>query len=231
VSQATRNDISTLLDLPGERIDLIYEAAAPLFKPLHLAADDSRILNGQRLSADTFALFVSTLEPRKNLPTLLHALRVCCDRQPAVAYRLVVAGGRGWRDEEIFTTVRDQYLAEQVIFLGSVTPEDLLWLYNACRFYVNPSLYEGFGLPVLEALACGAPTAVSHTSSLPEVAGDAALLVPPRDVAAWAEALASLWQDADQRAELSRRGPVQAAFFSWERAARETLAVYRRIAR
>jgi glycosyltransferase involved in cell wall biosynthesis len=117
-----------------------------------------------------------------------------------------------------------------VTLLGGVALDDLRWLYNACRLYVNPSRYEGFGLPALEALACGAPVLVSDTSSLPEVVGDAALRVPPLDVDAWAEALARLWHDADLRADLSRRGPAQAALFSWERAARETLAIYRRCA-
>lgn len=229
VSQSTCNDICHFLDLPPERITVVHEAAAPLFAPLGIAPGTSRIIHQQRITAGTFLLFVSTLEPRKNLPMLLRALRLCCDRQPAVPYHLVIAGARGWHDRIIFETIRDLHLYGQITLLGMVGPEVLHWLYNACLVYVNPSLYEGFGLPVLEALACGAPTIVSNTSSLPEVAGDAALLLPPEDVEAWAETIADLWHNADQRALLSRRGSKQAARFSWERAARETLAVYQRV--
>ncbi len=229
VSQATRRDISQLLELPPERIDLVYEAAAPLFAPLAIAAGTGHTINQQHLRAGSFALFVSTLEPRKNLPTLLRALHICRSRRPDSAYHLVVAGTRGWRDREIFETVRDLRLYDALTMLGRVSMPDLHWLYNACRFYVNPSLYEGFGLPVLEALACGAPAIISDSSSLPEIAGDAALLLPPLDVAAWAETIARLWHDEAQRAMLSQRGPAQAALFSWQRAARETLAIYRRV--
>jgi glycosyltransferase involved in cell wall biosynthesis len=230
VSEATRRDITHLLDLPPDRIDVVYEAAAPQFGPLTLPAGATRHINGIALTAGSFALFVSTLEPRKNLPTLLHALHRCAAQRPGTPYHLVLAGGRGWNDHEIFATIRDLRLYERVTPLGSVTLDDLHWLYNACRLYVNPSRYEGFGLPALEALACGAPTVVAETSSLPEVVGDAALRVPPLDVAAWAEVLARLWHDADLRADLARRGPQRAALFSWERAARETLAIYRRCA-
>lgn len=229
VSAATRDDICQMLDVPAERIDLVYEAAAPGFVPLEMQAGARRRINGHELRAGDFALFVSTLEPRKNIPTLLRALRLCLDRSPATAYRLVLAGARGWRDEPIFTAVDELKLGAHVLFLGKVAQEDLHWLYNACRLYVNPSLYEGFGLPLLEALACGAPVVASHTGSLVEVAGEAAILLPPLEIEAWAETLARLWQDKPLRAEMAQRGPVQAARFSWERAAHETLAIYRRV--
>ncbi|NJN66364.1 MAG: glycosyltransferase family 4 protein [Chloroflexaceae bacterium] len=244
VSQATRQDISTLLGFPPERVDVVAEAAAPLFSPLPPEPGASRSFTRFppqwtsqdrgtpcSLQADTFVLFVSTLEPRKNVPTLLHALRVCLDRRPDVPYRLVVAGARGWRDEAIFATVRDLRLGDAVVFVGKVSQEQLCWLYRACRIYVNPSRYEGFGLPVAEALACGAPSLVAATSSLPEVAGEAALLLPPLEVDAWAEALERLWHDDDLRSTLARRGPLQASRFSWEQAARQTLQIYRRVAR
>ncbi|MCU0490193.1 MAG: glycosyltransferase family 4 protein [Chloroflexaceae bacterium] len=229
VSESTRQDMASMLDLPPERVDLIYEAAAPLYQPLALAPGSRRVINEHSLTADSFILFVSTLEPRKNLPTLFQTLKTCRERHPERRYKLVLAGARGWHDEPIFAAVRDLRLDDAVLFLGSVTPDDLLWLYNACRLYVNPSLYEGFGLPVLEALACGAPSLVANTSSLPEVAGGAAMLLPPLEVGAWADALERLWQDDDLRAEYARRGPAQAGIFSWNRAARETLAVYRRV--
>jgi len=230
VSQATRADIAHLLGLQPERIDVVYEAADPRFAPLAVARGEQRVINGCRVEAGGFLLFVSTVEPRKNLATLLRALRLCLDRRPGAEYRLIVAGGRGWLDEPIYDLVGELRLREAVHFLGAVSLDDLPWLYSACRLYVNPSLYEGFGLPALEALACGAASLVADTSSLPEVVGDAARRIPPREVEAWAGAIADLWDDDAARAELSRRGPARAALFSWRRAAWETLAIYRRVA-
>jgi glycosyltransferase involved in cell wall biosynthesis/ribosomal protein S27AE len=228
VSEATRQDVAQLLDVPLEQIDVIHEAAAPIYGRIELRPGEVRVLDGTPVAAGTFMLFVSTLEPRKNLPTLLRALRTAIDRAPDAGYRLVVAGSRGWRDEEIFSTVRELHLADHVVFARRVGQYDLRWLYNACRMYINPSLYEGFGLPLLEAMACGAACLAAATSSLPEIGGDAAIYVPPLDAGLWADAIAELWDDEERRAELGRRGRVQAQRFSWLRAARETLQVYRR---
>ncbi|MFN8566748.1 MAG: glycosyltransferase family 1 protein [Kouleothrix sp.] len=230
VSEATRQDIAQFLDIPIEQIDVIYEAAAPLYQRIDLREGEARVLNSTPVEAGTFMLFVSTLEPRKNLPTLLQALRICLDRRPDAGYRLVIVGRRGWRDEAIFTAVRDLRLGEHVFFAGGVGQYDLRWLYNACRLYINPSLYEGFGLPLLEAMACGAACLAAATSSLPEIGGNAALYVPPLDADVWADEIAALWGDDDRRAELSRLGLARARQFSWARAARETLKVYRRAA-
>lgn len=230
VSESTRQDIVRLLGLPPEQVDVVYEAADPRFAPLDLAPGATRTVNGHELEAGTFLLFMSTIEPRKNLETLLRALRLCLNRNPRAGYRLVAAGARGWLDEPIYALVRELRLSDAVTFVGRVEVEDQRWLYSACRLYVNPSLYEGFGLPALEALACGAPSLVADTSSLPEVVGSAAIAVPPRDVGAWAEAIARLWKDEQARADLACRGPARASQFSWERAARETLAIYRRVA-
>jgi glycosyltransferase involved in cell wall biosynthesis len=230
VSEATRQDIAQFLDIPIEQIDVIYEAAAPLYKPLELRAGEARVLNATPVAAKSFMLFVSTLEPRKNLPTLLQALRICIDRRPDAGYRLVVVGRRGWRDEAIFQTVRDLNLGEHVLFAGGVGQYDLRWLYNACRIYVNPSLYEGFGLPLLEAMACGAACLAAATSSLPEIGADAAVYVPPLEADMWADEIEALWDDDERQAELGRLGAARAGQFSWLRAARETLKVYRRAA-
>ncbi|HWQ13361.1 MAG TPA: glycosyltransferase family 1 protein, partial [Roseiflexaceae bacterium] len=229
VSEATRQDIAQLLDIPADQVDVIYEAAAPLYGRIELRPGEVRVLDGTPVTAGSFMLFVSTLEPRKNLPTLLRALRILLDRTPAAGYHLVVAGSRGWRDEEIFAAVRDLRLEDHVTFARRVGQYDLRWLYNACRLYLNPSLYEGFGLPLLEAMACGAPCLAAATSSLPEIGGEAALYVPPLEPDQWADTIQELWDDEERRAELGRRGRVQAQRFSWLRAARETLAVYRRV--
>ncbi|MBA3944515.1 MAG: glycosyltransferase family 4 protein [Herpetosiphonaceae bacterium] len=228
VSESTKRDLTELLDVPPERIDVVYEAAASRFEPLELAPN-AKTFNGHILYAGSFALFVGTLEPRKNLPTLLHALARSRDRLPAALPKLVVAGPRGWLDEPIIAQVRDQKLGDYVYFIGSVDQHDLIWLYNACRFYVNPELYSGFGLPILEAMQCGAPVVAADTSALPEVVGDAGLLVPPLDVEAWADVLSRVWQDEALRNDLRARGFAQAQRFTWQQAAEETMAIYRRV--
>jgi glycosyltransferase involved in cell wall biosynthesis len=229
VSEATRQDIVERLGLPVERIDMVYEAAAPYFRPLGLAPGSSRLFGENTLMARDFLLFVSTIEPRKNLPMLLQALRICRDRHPERGYQLVVAGARGWREAPIYQTIQDLRLGDAVRFLGPVSDDQLCWLYNACRIYLNPSRYEGFGLPLLEALACGAPCVASSSSSLPEVAGDAAICLPPDDPGAWADAVITLWENDAERARLGLAGRARAQRFSWERAAQETLAIYRRV--
>jgi glycosyltransferase involved in cell wall biosynthesis len=226
VSEATRQDIAQFLDIAIEDIAMIHEAAAPVYTQIELREGEARVLGSTPVAADSFMLFVSTLEPRKNVPTLLQALRICLDRRPDCPYRLVVAGSRGWRDTVIFDTARDLKLGDHVLFVGSVGQYDLRWLYNACRLYINPSLYEGFGLPLLEAMACGAACLAAATSSLPEIGGDAAVYVPPLDAGLWADAIEALWDDQDRRAELGRMGLARAQRFSWARAARETLKVY-----
>lgn len=229
VSEATRQDIVERLQVPPETIDVVYEAAGPAFAPLRLTHSAAQTIGDDRIVAGTFALFVSTIEPRKNLPTLLRALRICRDRRPDRDYRLLVVGARGWRDQGIFATLRELKLTEAVQFAGKVSDSDLCWLYNACRMYINPSLYEGFGLPLLEAMACGAACLASQTSSLPEIGGAAAIYIAPLEVEQWADTIASLWDDADRRAELGRLGIERASHFSWERAAHETLAIYQRV--
>lgn len=226
VSEATRQDVVQFLDVPVDDVKVVYEAAAPMFRRMDLRPGEARVLNGKPVAADTFMLFVSTLEPRKNLPTLLQALRICLDRDPSRPYKLVIVGGRGWNDEPIFEAIRDLRLADHVLLAGSVGQYDLRWLYNACQFYINPSLYEGFGLPLLEAMACGAACLAAATSSLPEIAGDAALYVPPLEPDQWADAMEALWDNTERQAELGRIGQARSQRFSWTRAARETLQIY-----
>ncbi len=230
VSQSTASDLLTLTDADPGKIEVVSEAAAVHFQPLTLHANAAQTINGQRLHPGTFALFVGTIEPRKNLVTLLQALRQLLDRGDVEQPLLVVAGARGWLDEDVFTTVRQLRLESAVQFIGSVDQRALVWLYNACHVYLHPELYSGFGLPVLEAMQCGAPTIVADTSSLPEVAANAALLLPPLDVRAWADAWANVWENQALRDQLRHRGLQRAAQFTWEQAARDTLRIYRRVA-
>ncbi len=167
-------------------------------------------------------LFVSTIEPRKNLPTLLDAWT----RLPLLP-PLVIAGGWGWRCEEV--RARLESLGEAVRVLGSVHPRDLPALYNLATCLAHPAWYEGFGLTPLEAMACGTPVIVSDASSLPEVVGEAGLLVDPADTEAWTSALQRVCEDGELRADLRRRGLERAAELTWSRAAERTWSVIDRV--
>ncbi len=228
VSECTRRDILELLDVAEDRVVRIYEAAETSFRPLSLSPEERRTFKGRHLAPERFAFFVGTIEPRKNLPTLLRAFRRMLDLYPDLEPhpRLVIAGEQGWLSEPTFGLVHELKLAREVAFIGAVTQEELVWLHNGARFLVLPSLYEGFGLPALEAMACGTPVIAANAGALPEVVGEAGRLVDPQDVDGWAEQMALLWTDDDLRVELRARGLRRAAQFSWSQAAQETLSVY-----
>lgn len=231
VSESTRRDLTELLRLDPARVDVVPEAAASVFQPLDLPPDASRTVGGHTLQRDRFALFVGTLEPRKNLLTLLRAMHLLREQggHHGDTPELVVAGPRGWLDDDIFALVRELRLGDVVRFVGGVDQTELIWLYSACRVYLHPELYSGFGLPVLEAMQCGAPVLAADVASLPEVVGEAGLLLPPQDQAAWSDAWRTLWHDPDQRMRLRTAGFAQARRFSWQTAAQQTLAIYRRL--
>ena len=228
VSECTRRDLLELLDVAEDKVGVIYEAAAPSFRPLHLAPGAHRTLRGRHLAPRRFILFVGTIEPRKNLPVLLRSFGRMRDRYPDLEPhpRLILAGEQGWLSESVLSLVHEMDLAQEVAFIGQVSQEELVWLCNAARFLAFPSLYEGFGLPPLEAMACGTPVVASNAGAIPEVVGSAGLLLDPQDVDGWAEAMARLWTDDVLWGELRAKGLERAAQFSWQRAARETLAVY-----
>jgi glycosyltransferase involved in cell wall biosynthesis len=173
---------------------------------------------------------VSTIEPRKNVTGLLNAFHYLRERYNTTETGLVLAGSEGWLYEETLETVRRLNLEQSTFFLGRVPDEDLRKLYVGARCHIHPAHYEGFGLPPLEAMACGTPTIVSNSSSLPEVVGDAALLVNPNDPEEIAVALHRLLSDDDLHQEMRTKGFQRANCFSWEAAARSTLEVYRKVA-
>jgi len=228
VSESTKRDTVRLLGVPEAKITVIYEAAHPLFTPITNEEALDRIRARYHLPSE-FILFVSTIEPRKNLPTLLRAFRRLRDNYKSQA-TLAIAGNRGWLAEEVDAVLDELRLGDAVRFLGGVANEELVYLYNAAKLFVLPSFYEGFGLPPLEAMACGTPVIVSKVSSLPEVVGDAGLLVEPEDVEGLTVAMWRVLTDDNLRREMRAKGLKRAAKFSWERAARETLAVYRQVA-
>ena len=229
VSAATANDLHNLLAVLPERVTVVPEAAASHFKPVELEPGTIKEINGVPLLAGSFALFAGTIEPRKNLPTLLRALAQYRAEAGDTTPELVIAGPRGWLDGPVFELMRDLKLDDRVRLVGGVESEQLLWLYNACCFYVQPELYSGFGLSVLEAMQCGAPVAVADAAALPELVGDAGLLLPATDVESWTDALRRLWNDPELRADLRARGMARAGAYTWERAARETRAVYQKV--
>jgi glycosyltransferase involved in cell wall biosynthesis len=228
VSESTKQDTIRLLGAPAHKITVIYESANPIYRPVN----DQEILEQTKskyhLTGD-FILFVSTIEPRKNLPTLLKAYRQLLDSYKADV-KLVVVGRRGWLSEKVFALVDELKLADDILFLGRVPIEDLLYLYNAAQLLVQPSFYEGFGLPPLEAMACGTPVVVSNVSSLPEVVGDAGLLVDPEDVSELTVAIWRVLTDEALRADLIAKGFKRARCFSWEKTALQTLELYQRVA-
>jgi glycosyltransferase involved in cell wall biosynthesis len=169
-------------------------------------------------------LFVGTLEPRKNVPLLLDAFALVRRQLDA---QLLLAGARGWLDQPLFAAYARSGLADAAQFLGHLAEEDLAVLYSHAGVFALPSVYEGFGLPVLEAMACGAPVLCSNAGPLPEVAGDAAALLPPEDPDAWAGAIFTLLTNLREADELRQRGFARAAAFSWHAAAAATREAYR----
>ena len=218
-SQSTRRDVARLYRFDESRIRVIHAGVSARFQPTNV--DAVRAIRQKYGLPARFVLYVGTIEPRKNLTTLLEAYRLFKDAEPG--HGLVIAGKKGWRCSAFFRRLHELGLEGQVIFPGFVPDEDLPALYSAADLLAFPSLYEGFGLPILEAMACGTPVLCSGTSSLPEVAGDAAILLDPHDVGAWVEAMVRLVRDDALRTGLRARG----ARFSWEACARATLEVYR----
>jgi glycosyltransferase involved in cell wall biosynthesis len=225
ISRSTARDLTQTFGIPPEKIDVAVPGVGEQFAPLPPAQIAAfRVRKGL---PDRFLLFLGTLEPRKNLPVLLRAYA----QLPAVdrsAVHLVLAGGKGWMFEEIFRTVEALDLSGSVHFPGYLSPDELTLWYNAAEAFVYPSVFEGFGLPVVEALACGTPSLVSDVSSLPEAAGDTGYRLPPSDAAAWTSALAHVLHDPVWRAEAGQRGRAHAASFTWAHTAAATVNSYRR---
>ena len=230
-SQATARDVNTVLGIPGDRVFVTpFAAGSELFYPEPSGERIEAIKARYGIPSGPYFLSVCTLEPRKNLLHLLRCFHRTLQRAPDA--RLVLVGPTGWKIEPLFTYLSERPdLAARVTLAGYVDDADLAALYSGARAFVYPSLYEGFGLPVLEAMRCGTPVITSDSSSLPEVAGDAAILVPPTDATALEAALERLLTDAPLAAELRRRGLERAQQFSWERTAETTVRAYEEMLR
>jgi glycosyltransferase involved in cell wall biosynthesis len=221
VSNSTKQDLVRLYGISPALVDTVHNGVDPSFRPLP-AADVAAFKLSRKLP-EHLILFVGTLEPRKNVVHLVRSYA----RLPEPRPPLLFVGGKGWLYDEVFTCVEGLDLADQVRFVGYVPPQDLPWWYNAADLFVYPSLYEGFGLPLLEAMACGTPVIASTASSLPEVVGQAGLLVDPRDIDALATAMDQVLRNMDRRDEMRTAGLKQARGFSWQETARQTVGSYR----
>ncbi len=227
VSEFTKKDAVRLYGVPDDKITVIAEGVHPRFRPPQ-PEQVAAVRRKYGLPARSI-LYLGTIEPRKNLNILLDAYASLRKKPGMEDVRLVMVGKKGWLFAPFFEHLHALGLEDQVIFPGFVSDDDLPALYGAADVFVYPSLFEGFGLPVLEAMACGAPVVCSNASSLPEVAGDAALLVAPHDAAGLLGAIERLLGDADLRTRLTGLGTAQASRFTWQEAARRTLAVYEHV--
>ena len=217
VSQATAQDLARYYAVESEKVDVVYEGITR--RP---AANRARVA-GER----TYALYVGTIQPRKNLARLIEAF-ARLDHQNGVDWDLVLAGKQGWLSTDLYAAALRHGIGDRVHFPGYLPDDQIDELMDGARFFAFPSLFEGFGLPVLEAQQKGIPVMCANSSALPEIAGDAALLVDPLDVDAIADAMLQLSQDEALRQRLIAAGHENVKRFSWQKAAQETLAVLQR---
>jgi glycosyltransferase involved in cell wall biosynthesis len=222
VSESSKRDIVAHYRLDPANVTVVYEAPAPEFVPAPQVAIEA--VRRRYGLPERFMIHVGTIEPRKNLTRLVEALQQL--RDAGLIIPLLVVGGKGWLYGDFFRRLEALEVRDAIRFPGYVPAADLPILYSAATVAVTPSVYEGFGLPVLEAMACGTPVIASDSSSLPEMGGEAARYFDPYDVEEMASAIRGIWTDGELRAEMREKGLAQAAKFSWARAAEETLAIY-----
>ena len=226
ISASAKSETQALLNVPGERISVIYPGVDPGLGPVEPAQVEA--FRRRRGLPDRFILALGTLEPRKNLVTLIRAY-AALPAELRARVGLALVGGNGWLYKDIIAAIEELGLAGQVMTPGYAPQDELALWYSAATVLAYPSLYEGFGIPIVEAMRCGAPVIASDSSSLPEAVGAAGLLLPPRDEAAWTETLVRVLGDAALREELRARGLAHSRQFTWERAAQQTAEVYRRV--
>jgi len=226
-AEYTKDEIVRVFALDPSRIDVIPLAADPRYRPLD-RDQCRRTIEERHGFSDGFILYVGTLQPRKNVNMLIHAygrLR----RRGKLPHKLVLVGKPKYKYGPVFDAIRDTGVGDDIIFTGFVPDDDLPVYYNAAAVFAFPSLYEGFGLPVVEAMACGTPVVTLNASCLPEVAGGAARLVEPTDTDGLCDALAAVLEDSAVADRMREEGLRRADSYSWDRTARETLAVYTRV--
>jgi glycosyltransferase involved in cell wall biosynthesis len=223
-TETVRGEVCEHLGLSAEKVFAVPESARACFKPMELGATE---IVRRRLGIGVdFLLTVGTIEPRKNLQTLVDAFEEVTAAQSYPTLQLVIAGSRGWLSEPFFEALEKSPMRKRIVVTEYLNDEELRTLYSSCRGFVYPSIYEGFGLPPLEAMACGAPVITSRIPALEETTGGAAILIEPTNVQALAGAIIDLLEGDELRSRLSALGRSRAAEFTWERTARLTLDVY-----
>lgn len=223
VSEQSRQDILQYLAPPAHRINIIHYGVSPIFQPIETEIARTHVAKRFGLS-EPYLLYVGALTQRKNLERLLDAFAVVHETRPRL--KLVLAGPSSWKETPLEQIAHRLELSDHIVLTGPLTDQDLPALYSEATVFVFPSLYEGFGLPVIEAMACGTPVVTSRVSSLPEVAGDAAILVDPYDANAIADGICQILDSAPLAAELTAKGIVRSTRFTWEATARQTLDLY-----
>lgn len=228
VSNNTKKDLIEVCGVSPERITVIHNGVDPeVFKPMESGKVREQLAVKYNLEPG-YILYVGTLEPRKNITTLIKAFKIL-KKSRRLPHKLVIAGGKGWLYREIFQAVSELGLEQEVLFTGYISADELPLFYNGAGVFVYPSLYEGFGLPPLEAMACGIPVVTSDSSSLPEVVGDAGIMVNPTEVEALSDAIDRILSDCQLADRLSVQGLQRAQGFTWEQCSRKTMAVYAQV--
>jgi len=228
---STRRDLIEGWQVPEDKITVLYGGVNEQFRPVNDLSLIAAVCDRYDLGTTPYVLAVGTLQPRKNYQMLIRAFKSVAARAP---HNLVIAGERGWLYDEILAEVDKQGLTGRVKFIGFVRDEDLPGLYSGAVLFLFPSLYEGFGLPLLEAMACGVPVVSSNASSLPEVVRDpdgqdVALLLSPHDPSAWSHAISQLIEDTGRRIDMIQQGFLQCQRFSWQQTAQQLLVLYQQL--
>lgn len=227
ISEYACRDITQMYSVPEDRIRVVMNGFNPRMAQ-HCHTDHASAVKAKYGLPDDYILYVGTIQPRKNIDTLIEAFAALkCKHE--INQKLVIAGRKGWLYDELFARIAELGLENDIIFTGFVPDEDLPCIYQQARLFVYLSLCEGFGIPPLEAMACGVPVIASNTSAIPEVIGDAGITVPPENAEQVADAILRVLRDNDLAANMSNLGKVRAAQFSWDQAARQTLAIYQQV--
>ncbi len=225
-SQATKDDLTAVWQVSPDKVTVLYSGVHSRFQPVTDEKKLTAVRRQYQLGDAPYILAVGTVQPRKNYQMLIRAFQPIAQTHP---HHLIITGGKGWLMEEMMAEVGRQGMDGRVHFPGFVADDDLPALYSGAALFVFPSLYEGFGLPLLEAMGCGVPVITSNASSLPEVAGNAAIQLSPHDQAAWTEAIQHLLADPAERTRLVAAGFRQTRRFTWEQSARQLRTLYEQL--
>lgn len=222
-SEATKQDLMEIWRVPNEKVSVLYSGVSEAFEKVEDAGRITAVRQKYNLGDAPYLLSVGTVQPRKNYQMLIQAFAPLADKFP---HNLYIAGGKGWLYDEMMAEIEKQGLTERVCFIGFVDDADLPTLYSAADLYLFPSIYEGFGLPMLEAMACGVPVIASNVSSLPEVGEETAVMLPSHDLLQWTQKMDTLLSDSEQRQKMVAAGLQQVRKFSWKKASAQLLSIY-----